>query len=240
MSDYDPRLVDLYDGDNGDGPDHDFYRSLADERAARSILDLGCGTGILTATFARTGRTVIGVDPSTTMLSYARRRPGAGAVTWILGDSRSIPDGPFDYAVMTGNVAQHVTAADWDRTLGDLRDALKPHGTLAFESRNPAARAWETWASAEPSTRDTPHGTLVEWAETVETSPGFVQLVAHNLFTDSHQTVTETLLLAFRDRDTLASQLASAGFAVEAVYADWKRAPFTEEAPVMIFVARAC
>ena len=50
---YDPRIVDLYDLDNPDGPDHDFYRALADSRDARSILDLGCGTGILTVTLPK-------------------------------------------------------------------------------------------------------------------------------------------------------------------------------------------
>lgn len=44
----DSRLVALYDIDNPDGPNHDFCRSLADEVAASSILDLGCGTVMLT------------------------------------------------------------------------------------------------------------------------------------------------------------------------------------------------
>lgn len=35
------------------------------------------------------------------MVAYARRRAGADAVGWILGDSRSIPPGVFDYAVMS-------------------------------------------------------------------------------------------------------------------------------------------
>jgi len=57
-----------------DGPDHDFYRSVADEYEAESILDLGCGTGILTVTFAQESRTVVGIDPSEAMLAFARRR----------------------------------------------------------------------------------------------------------------------------------------------------------------------
>lgn len=60
MSDYDARLVGLYDQDNPDGPDHDFYRSLADEHGAQSILDVGCGTGILTTTFARDAGALLG------------------------------------------------------------------------------------------------------------------------------------------------------------------------------------
>src|SRR5580658_1437783 len=38
-------LVGLYDLDNPGGEDHIFFRSLADEIGARSIIDLGCGTG---------------------------------------------------------------------------------------------------------------------------------------------------------------------------------------------------
>lgn len=35
MPDHDPRIVALYDEDNPDGPDHDWYRLLADEIDAR-------------------------------------------------------------------------------------------------------------------------------------------------------------------------------------------------------------
>ncbi|MBC7763366.1 MAG: class I SAM-dependent methyltransferase, partial [Candidatus Saccharibacteria bacterium] len=74
MDDYDARLVELYDTDNPGGPDHDFYRQVADEIDARTILDLGCGTGMLTASFARAGRRVVGIDPSPNMLAYATKR----------------------------------------------------------------------------------------------------------------------------------------------------------------------
>lgn len=239
VTDYDRRLVDLYDQDNPDGPDHDFYRTLANEISAASVLDLGCGTGILTVTFTCEGREVVGVDPSATMLAYARRRAGADAVTWIHGNSSSIPRGGFDYAVMTGNVAQHVPDNDWERTLRELRKALTTGGILAFESRNPAAREWENWASAERTARETPHGTLIEWQDVSETSRGTVELKFHNLFAATNETVTEKLLLKFRDHDTLVEQLNAAGFVVEATYGDWGRHPFTEDAPTMIFVARA-
>jgi SAM-dependent methyltransferase len=239
MTDYDQRLVDLYDHDNPDGPDHDFYRTLADEVSAESVLDLGCGTGILTVTFTQGGRDVVGLDPSATMLAYARGRAGADAVNWVLGDSSSIPRDGFDYAVMTGNVAQHIPDNDWERTLLELRQALETGGTLAFESRNPAVRAWENWASRERTTRETPHGTLVEWQDVLETSPGTVELRAHNLFAQTNETVTETLLLSFREQNTLEQQLNAAGFVVEATYGDWRRNPFNEESPIMIFVARA-
>jgi SAM-dependent methyltransferase len=237
--DYDSRLVDLYDEDNPDGPDHDFYRALADERHAKLVLDLGCGTGILTATLVRDDRTVVGVDPSAGMVTYARRRPGASSVTWILGDSGSIPGVQFDYTVMTGNVVQHILGTDWDRTLRDIRSSLVAGGTLAFESRNPAARAWEEWGSSPRTTRETPGGALAEWADVRELGDGVVEIAFHNLFVEANETVTETLCLAFRERNLLEDQLRDAGFDVEAVYGDWQRTPFTAQSPLMVFVARA-
>jgi 2-polyprenyl-3-methyl-5-hydroxy-6-metoxy-1,4-benzoquinol methylase len=65
-------LVELYDIDNPAVEDHAYYRALADEVDARSIVDLGCGTGLLTRSLATPGRTVIGIDPSRTMLDHAR------------------------------------------------------------------------------------------------------------------------------------------------------------------------
>lgn len=239
MTEFDQRLVDLYDQDNPDGPDHDFYRALADEVSARSVLDLGCGTGILTVTLTREGRGVVGIDPSPVMLAYAQGRQGAETVEWILGDSGSIPRGGFDYAVMTGNVAQHIPDGQWERTLLELRQVLKKGGTLAFESRNPATREWESWASEEGTTRNTLHGPLTEWQDVSEIAPGIVELKCHNLFVDTNDTVTETLVLTFRSRHLLEEQLHTAGFDIEATYGTWTRTPFSESSPLIILVARA-
>ena len=235
MDDYDARLVELYDDDNPDGSDHDFYRQVADEIDARTILDIGCGTGMLTVSFARAGRTVVGIDPSPNMLTYATKRANGQSVRWILGDSRDIPAEPFDYAVMTGNVAQHIGGSDWERTLTDIREALRDGGVLAFESRNPQARAWEKWAAGEPTIRDTANGPLREWCEVNETEPGQIVLTAHNVFDDSREHITEQLTLAFRERALIEKQLRDAGFVVDGVWRDWNRTPDTDYSPTMVF-----
>lgn len=49
----DTDLVALYDVDNPDGVDHDYYRALAETLNARRIIDLGCGTGLLARALAR-------------------------------------------------------------------------------------------------------------------------------------------------------------------------------------------
>ncbi|PWD51060.1 class I SAM-dependent methyltransferase [Serinibacter arcticus] len=241
MSFSDPRLVDLYDLDNPDGPDHDFYRALADALDARRVLDLGCGTGLLTVTFARSGREVVGVDPSAAMIEHARRRPGGDDVRWVLGDSSAIPaasDGAgVDLAVLTGNVAQHIPDPAWQQTLADVRRALRPGGVLAFETRNPSDRAWLGWASGR-SERATVHGVLREWDEVEELAPGRVLLRSHNEFRDGER-VTEESELAFRDEATLRRQLAEAGFAVDRVVGDWEGGPVKATSRLLIITARA-
>ena len=125
----DPELATLYDLDNPNGPDHAFYRALADDLDARSIVDLGCGTGLLTRSFCATGRTLVGVDPSPTMLAIARSRRDADRVRWIEGDATAIPQtGDVDLVVCTGNAVQHIGPEELPATLKCVAGALRAGG----------------------------------------------------------------------------------------------------------------
>ncbi|QIV86068.1 class I SAM-dependent methyltransferase [Glutamicibacter mishrai] len=239
MNDYDPRIVALYDADNPDGPDHDYYRSRADQIGARRIIDVGCGTGILTVTLAGKDREVLGLDPSTAMLEYARVRPGAERVQWIEGDCRVLNHRSFDYAVMSGNVAQHIPDPLWQQTLENLRRNLAIDSLLCFESRNPLRRAWETWAKEEPTTRMTPFGLQTEWCQTRELGDGKVLLESFARFEDSGEIVQDDVVLVFRTDQQINSQLEAAGFVVENIWGTWDRTPFDGSQAVMIFEARA-
>lgn len=244
MTDYDPRLVQLYDDDNPDGPDHDYFRALADHLEARTIVDLGCGTGILTVTFAQAGRAVVGIDPSANMLAFARSRPGAESVTWRLGTSGAIGKAEADLVVMSGNVAQHLTGAVWHEALRDICRGLRPGGVLAFESRNPGARAWEAWTREETfRSRTTPLGHLAEWYEvTSATDSGEVTFSSHTLLTvpgaSAAERITEESTITFRSRDTVLADLAAAGFATAEPWGGWRRQPLQATSPLMVFEAR--
>ena len=110
-----PRLVDLYDIENPRGADTDFYIQLAAELDAHHILDLGCGTGLFTRELAIGGRQVVGVDPASAMLAYARRQPGAERVQWVEGDSKVLGTPQADLLIMTSHVAQvFLDDAAWD------------------------------------------------------------------------------------------------------------------------------
>lgn len=236
----DPRLVALYDIENTRGADTDFYVRLAAERDARTIIDLGCGTGQLTLELAHTGRHVIGVDPSPAMLAVARHKSGAERVQWIEGDASALGTPAADLVVMTGNVAQvFLDDAEWATTLRHIHAALRPGGTLAFESRNPDDRAWERWhRDATYAQFDSPHGPMESWLELVSVNAGRVHLVGHNVFTMSGEVVVASEELRFRSRVELTDSLSTAGFTVEQVYGDWQQGPVTGTSRVLVFIAR--
>lgn len=56
----DPRFVALYDTLNPFAADTSFYLELAKKLSASSIIDLGCGTGLLTCELAKRGYRVVG------------------------------------------------------------------------------------------------------------------------------------------------------------------------------------
>lgn len=76
------------------------------ELGARSVLAVGCGTGVLACRLAGQGLEVIGVDPAAASLDVARAKPGAERVVWLHGDASDLPPLSVDVATMTGNVAQ--------------------------------------------------------------------------------------------------------------------------------------
>jgi SAM-dependent methyltransferase len=232
-------LVRWYDVDNPAGADHAHYRALADEIGARSIVDLGCGTGLLTRSLAASGRTVTGVDPSHAMINYARRQPGADAVTWIHGDAAAIPPtGAVDLVVCTGNAIMHVSPATLPSVLRALAAALRPGGTLSFDSRHPAHREWEQWTPAATySERTLADGLLREWLDVTEVESGRVVFDAHNVFPDGEERVY-TNVLHFRSADQFRRELVEAGFTGITCQGDWHGG--SVDGTSRVLVIRAC
>ncbi len=234
----DEQLVELYDADNAAGDDHAYYRTLAETLTAKKIIDFGCGTGLLTRSLATSGRSVIGVDPSSTMLGYARRQPGSAAVTWLDGDATVIePAGDADLVISSGNAMMHLSPEIYPAVLRSLAGALRIGGVLSFESRNPAARAWEQWTRAATYTeRETTFGHLREWLEVTEVDQGRVVFDAHNVFEDGRDAVYTTVLY-FRTAEEIASDLERAGFGDVGVRGGWYDGPPADDSRVLVFRA---
>lgn len=223
--------------------DYRFYADLALSRSPGTAVDLGCGTGTLARLLARAGIAVVAVDPDPAMVRAARSAPdrdGSAKVEWRQGYSDVLEPESADFAVMSGHVAQvFVEEASWEETLRDLHRALRPGGTLAFESRNPAARAWEGWTrSATLRTVPTPDGDVEFWHETHSVQLPLVVYDTHALnVRTGHQTVDRDTL-AFRSEALLRQSVEAAGFVVETVFGDWASGPTSPWSPELIVVAR--
>lgn len=232
-----PRLAEVYDPLDPDRGDLDAYAAMVEEFAARSVLDIGCGTGTFACLLARRGVTVTGVDPAQASLAVARSKPGADRVRWVLGDATDLPPLQVDLATMTGNVAQvFLTDADWAATLRAAHAALRPGGRLVFETRDPAAKAWLEW-TRERSYRRTEIpgiGAVRSWGDTFDVSGDLVSFRSTVVFESDGAALTSTSTLRFRHRDEVAASLAAAGYAVDQV----RQAP-DRPGLELVFVARA-
>lgn len=238
-------LVALYDGDNPAGADHAFYRALAESVDARAVVDLGCGTGLLTRSLVREGRTVTGVDPSATMLGWARAQPGADQVHWVLGDARAVPStADLDLVLCTGNAFQHLGPDELGTALERVAAGLRAGGLLALDTRNPAREQWRDWTrEATETERTTAVGPLREWLELVQVDldpggEGSVVFDAHNVLGEGSDRVYRSTLW-FRGVETIERALREAGFEDVRVDGDWSGGPVTDaSAPLVVQAVR--
>ena len=147
----DPRLAQLYDALDPDRADLVPYFEFAQSIEARSVLDVGCGTGVFALMLAAAGIDVIGVDPAQASVTVARGKVGAERVRWIVGDARALdPSDRVDLAVMTANVFQVFPTAELAlETLRAVRARIRLGGHLMFETRVPARKAWLEWGPKE-------------------------------------------------------------------------------------------
>ncbi|HEX8282305.1 MAG TPA: class I SAM-dependent methyltransferase [Pyrinomonadaceae bacterium] len=72
------------------------------DSAAPEILDLGCGTGLSSLLFFKSGCRVTGVDATRAMLERAGRLPFRKLICQDLGKDLKVKDLSFDAAVMIG------------------------------------------------------------------------------------------------------------------------------------------
>ncbi len=94
------------------------------------VLDAGCGTGRVAIELARRGYQVVGVDLDPSMLAVARER--APSLSWQEADLATLDPGigPFDLALLAGNVMIFLTPGTEAAVLTRQAAVLRPGGLL--------------------------------------------------------------------------------------------------------------
>ncbi|MEV1172551.1 class I SAM-dependent methyltransferase [Nonomuraea sp. NPDC049784] len=203
-----------------------FYVDLARETDG-PLVELAIGNGRVAISVAReTGRRVIGVDASATMLEQARIRAAQEGVELDLreGDMRDLTlDEPAALIYCPFRSLQHLpTWADRRRTFERVAASLLPEGRFAWNAiafdHHIAARL-----DGEREERPVPHTTRFAVGD------NRIDIVLDDGATSSSWWATKNEWLGLID---------VAGLELEALYGGFGREPFTEDSREYVFIAR--
>ncbi|RJT07851.1 class I SAM-dependent methyltransferase [Halococcus sp. IIIV-5B] len=101
--------------------------------APQRILDVGCGTGVISSLLADLGHDVSGVDYSTEMLDRAREkaREKGHSIDFDVGDAEALDDLDDAYDTVT---ARHLiwTLPDPAAAIGEWRRVVRPGGRIVL------------------------------------------------------------------------------------------------------------
>jgi SAM-dependent methyltransferase len=112
----------------------------------QSVLDLACGTGLVSRQVARHGRSVVGLDCNFAMLQQARRLTSECNVCYVQADFRNFHlDQTFDTALCAGDSLNYVETQDeLAQVFGCVRRHLRPGGIFVFDTLDD--RFFSIWA----------------------------------------------------------------------------------------------
>lgn len=115
-----------------------FIEKLLKEQKVQTVLDMTCGTGSQVFYLTEHGYDVIGSDFSPALLESARAKAKKmdRNITFIDGDMRTLQAGKFDAVITIFNAIGHVTKADFEKTLKNIKANLKDNGIYVFDILN--------------------------------------------------------------------------------------------------------
>jgi 2-polyprenyl-3-methyl-5-hydroxy-6-metoxy-1,4-benzoquinol methylase len=98
------------------------------------VLEIGCGTGVITSYLQLSGSDITAIDLSPDLLELALKKQWPDSVHFEVGNAEalSFEDGAFD-AVVGSSVLHHL---DIDTAIKEIHRVLKPGGTIAFSEPN--------------------------------------------------------------------------------------------------------
>lgn len=229
-----------YDAQYGDQfePEVKTLTRLAKKQSG-TVLDVCCGTGVVSIPLAHLGFKTVGIDLSEPMLTRAKEKAELSNLHFVLADALEFClDTTFSLAVMTGNAFQgFLGEAALTHLLKNIHAHLKPGGLLMFDTRLPEGYDFE------PTTFElwqiyTDHkGREVRYfGKKAAFSPkmNVLNYEMKRVYSDG-QEVDSSISLTFTPYQDLRKLLERSGFEVLAVYGSWGLGAFEEGAAKAVF-----
>jgi SAM-dependent methyltransferase len=107
-------------------------------RAGQHVLDVACGTGVVSVTAARLGARVTGLDLTPELLERAREngRIAGVEIDWREGDVERLPFENASFDVVLSQFG-HIFAPRPEVAIAEMLRVLKPGGTIGFSTWPP-------------------------------------------------------------------------------------------------------
>jgi len=153
---------------------------LPEDMAGMRAIELGCGTGYVSAWMRRRGASVYAIDGSASQLATARRlahQHGLDDIDWVHGNAESVdqPDGSFDFAISEYGAAIWCEPVSW---ITEAHRLLRPGGELVFLGNHPLAMVCSPMDGSLPVTdrleRDYFGLGRLDWRDAVD-EPGGIE-----------------------------------------------------------------
>lgn len=224
-------------------PDRRFWSRVGDDHPDARVLEIGCGTGRVTALLAPRVDRVAAVDLSPDMLRRARRRfSDRTPVSLVRADALALPLAPaFELAVAANGVFSHLLEdRERLRALRQIRGRLRPGGRLLVDA------FWlsrERRAECAPPSGDRRRRSLgddgpdVEEAWLCDPDGRRCRVRFRYRHPEGEVEEAETVLRPWT-KDEVRRLLPEAGLRITGIWGDYERAGWTAESPRLVVRAR--
>ena len=241
----DPPNYDIEEGERS-APRIAFYCELA-KTVGGPVLEIACGSGLVTIPLAAQGLNVTGVDLAHPMLEHARKKAEAQGLSlrWVEADARSFDLGmQYRFIYLTGNAFQaFLHREDQEALFVSVKRHLTPNGTFAFETRNPSGHDLtdqpeeefdQSYISVEG------HRVLVSFTQRYDPLAQIMYWTSYRRWNDGERDHNKETHIAcrFTDPQELEALLHYNGFQVIQQYGNWDKEALSASSPSIISICK--
>lgn len=223
-----------------------FYCNLA-KSIGGPVLEIACGSGLVTIPIAATGLEVTGVDLARPMLEYAHKKAEGQNlnIRWVEADARSFDLGTrYQFILLTGNAFQaFLRREDQEALLTQVRRHLAPNGIFAFETRNPSGHDLANQPEEEFDQSYTSvegHQVSVSFTQMYDPISQVMHWTSFRRWNDGQRDHKKETHIAcrFTHPQELNALLHYNGVEVIEQYGDWNRLPVSASSPSIIAICK--